>query len=232
VARCSTSPASTIVAGCWPQRADCNSEVSTLVIKLPSYTAHRAPDQVLAQHRERHGADAPVWVLGYASLIWRPEFDAEEVRPARVQGWHRCLRMRSRINRGTPECPGLVFALVHGGACRGLVYRLPAQDMEQQFERLWAREMPIGVYDPRWLTAMTPQGPVPALTFTLSRRSPSWTGAIPDEQMLHILRHASGRFGSTLDYLLLTAKALRAHGVVDREIERLVRLARQHGLCP
>ena len=37
------------------------------------------------------------WVFGYASLIWRPEFDAAEHRSARVHGWHRALRMRSRV---------------------------------------------------------------------------------------------------------------------------------------
>ena len=63
-------------------------------------------------------------MFGYASLIWRPEFDAVEQRPARVHGWHRALEMRSRINRGTPECPGLVFALVAGGSCRGMAYRI------------------------------------------------------------------------------------------------------------
>jgi len=33
--------------------------------------------------------------------------------------------MRSRVNRGTPEQPGLVFALLHGGSCHGVVYRVP-----------------------------------------------------------------------------------------------------------
>ncbi len=196
----------------------------------PALPAHRRAETLLAWHRAHHGPEAAVWVFGYASLIWRPEFEAVERRSARVTGWHRCLRMQSRVNRGTPERPGLVFALVNGGACRGFVYRLPPDDLPGQFQRLWAREMAIGVYDPRWLQAQTAEGPVPALAFTLSRRSPQWTGPIPDPQMLDILRHARGRFGTTLDYLLQTAGALREHGVHDREIERLVRLARQHGL--
>lgn len=191
----------------------------------------RRAENVLAAHRARYGAQAPVWIFGYASLIWRPEFEVEERRPAVVSGWHRCLRMRSRVNRGTPEQPGLVFALMSGGACRGMVYRLPAQDLEQQFERLWLREMPTGVYDPRWLQARTTSGTVPALAFTLSRRSPNWTGPIDDPQMVHILQHARGRFGTTLDYLLQTALAFRDHGVHDREVERLVRLAHRHALC-
>ena len=56
-----------------------------------------------------------LWVFAYASLVWRPEFHAAETRPARVHGFHRCLQMWSRVNRGTPEEPGLVFALLPGG---------------------------------------------------------------------------------------------------------------------
>jgi glutathione-specific gamma-glutamylcyclotransferase len=43
--------------------------------------------------------------------------------------------------------------------------------------------------------------------------------------MLDILRHARGRYGSTLDYLLETAASLRQRGIRDREIERLEKLA-------
>ena len=72
------------------------------------------------------GGQTDLWVFGYASLIWRPEFVATEQRAASVHGWHRALQMSSRINRGTPENPGLVFALVPGGSCRGMVYRIDA----------------------------------------------------------------------------------------------------------
>ena len=174
-------------------------------------------------HRER-------WVFGYASLIWRPEFDAAEHRPALLHGWHRALRMRSRVNRGTPEQPGLVFALLPGGACRGVVYRLRADNAEAELERLWAREMPTGVYDARLLNCRTAHGPVLALAFTLSRRSPACLPRLPDDEMAHILRHARGRYGTTLQYLAETAVALRERGVHDREIERLMALARRQGL--
>ena len=190
----------------------------------------RDPAPMLERLRAQWGGRGDLWVFGYASLIWRPEFDAAEHRPALVRGWHRALRMRSRINRGTPEQPGLVFALLPGGACRGVVYRLPQQRAHTELERLWKREMPTGVYDARWLPAHTSQGRVPALAFTLSRRSEACHGPIADEHMLHILRHARGRYGTTLDYLAETAKALRVQGVRDREIERLMALATRHGL--
>lgn len=190
----------------------------------------RDPATLLARLHAQWGARHDIWVFGYASLIWRPEFPPAEDRAALVRGWHRALRMRSRVNRGTPEMPGLVFALLPGGACRGRVYQLPRRDTLAELERLWLREMPNAVYDPRWLPVQTPKGTVPALAFTLNRRSEAWTGPIDDERMVHILRHAHGRFGSTLEYLARTARALRAHGIHDAEIERLMALARSHGL--
>jgi cation transport protein ChaC len=163
-------------------------------------------------------------------LIWRPEFEADEHLAALVHGWHRAFRMRSRVNRGTPERPGLVFALVPGGSCRGVVFRIRRERADTELQRLWVREMPTGVYDPRWVPCRTERGVVHALAFTLSRRSPQYVSDVSDEEMLHILRAATGRYGSTLQYLVETANALPRHGVRDREVERLVQLARRHQL--
>ena len=192
--------------------------------------ALRDPAALLLRTMAEWGGQQDLWVFGYASLIWRPEFESVEHQSATVHGWHRALRMRSRVNRGTPEQPGLVFALLPGGACRGVVYRLRAEKADEELERLWAREMPTGVYDPRLLPCRTPRGEVLALAFTLSRRSDACLPRLPDADMLHILRHARGRYGSTLDYLAETAHALRARGVKDREVERLMALARRHAL--
>lgn len=174
------------------------------------------------QQRAAGGPAADLWVFGYASLIWRPEFATTESHPTRVHGWHRALKMWSRINRGTPAEPGLVFALLAGGSCRGVVYRVPHREAEAVLQALWEREMPTGVYDPRWLPCATPHGHVAALAFTLSRRSPSFTGELPADKVRHILRHASGRYGSTLDYARRTDDCLRAHGIRDRALARML----------
>lgn len=198
---------------------------------LSGLTPLRDPAVLLARTMAEWGGQDDLWVFGYASLIWRPEFESAEHLPATVHGWHRALRMRSRVNRGTPEQPGLVFALVPGGSCHGVVYRILRDRVPDELQRLWMREMPTGVYDPKWLPCRTPRGTVHALAFTLSRRSPNYVPPLTDEEMVLILRHATGRYGSTLQYLLETAHCLRERGVRDREIERLVRLARQHKLA-
>lgn len=196
----------------------------------PLPTTVRDPRPLLDAFKARWGGRSDLWVFGYASLIWRPEFESAEERPAVVHGWHRALEMCSRVNRGTPECPGLVFALVAGGSCRGMVYRVERERAEAELERLWEREMFMGVYDPRLVACRTACGEVSALAFTLSRTSPSYLGELGDAEVVEILRTACGRFGSTLQYLLETAASLKRCGIRDREIERLVALARRHAL--
>ncbi len=92
----------------------------------PTLTFHSPPlgmraDQALCEPTQealltQWPASQDLWIFAYASLIWRPEFEVKEQHLTKVQGWHRALKMWSRLNRGTPECPGLVFA-----CCRAAV---------------------------------------------------------------------------------------------------------------
>ena len=171
------------------------------------------------------GGHEDFWVFGYGSLIWRPEFEFSERRPAHVHGWHRALKMWSRVNRGTVDNPGLVFGLLSGGSCRGMAFRIPQADALETLGRLWLREMPTGVYDPRWLDCVTPGGRVRALAFTLSRRSPNFTGELSEARYREIFASATGRYGTSLDYALQTLAELQRHAIHDAALARLVRLA-------
>jgi cation transport protein ChaC len=168
------------------------------------------------------GGQTDLWVFGYASLIWRPEFEFAEERFATLHGHHRALKMWSRLNRGTPERPGLVFGLLPGGSCKGVVFRLPRADVAAALPALWEREMPNAVYDPRWLRCRCAAGDVTALAFTLSRRSPSHTGVLSDDTYRQIFSGAAGRYGTTRDYAQLTYDKLRALGIHDRALGTLL----------
>ncbi|MFM7332493.1 MAG: gamma-glutamylcyclotransferase [Brachymonas sp.] len=170
---------------------------------------------------QAQGAD--LWVFGYASLIWKQEFEFIERRAARVQGWHRALQMWSTINRGSPQCPGLVFALLSGGSCQGVVFRIPKKQALQALDDLWFREMPSDVYEPRWLRCTTSQGTVNALAFTLPRSSKSFCGELTPAQYRQIFREASGRYGMTLDYAQRTYESLLAEGIDDQALKRLLK---------
>ncbi|MCW7539193.1 gamma-glutamylcyclotransferase [Aquabacterium sp. A7-Y] len=192
----------------------------------------RDPQHLLQQTLAGWDPGQDLWVFGYASLIWNPEVEHSERRLARVLGYHRALKMWSRINRGSPLSPGLVFALMSGGSCKGVVLRVPRARAREELNRLWQREMPTGVYDPKWLNCQTVEGPVQALGFTLSRHSPNFTGVLDQQQLVEILREARGRYGTTLDYVLRTDTCLREHGIRDRAVAEVLALARAHRLLP
>jgi cation transport protein ChaC len=218
------------------QKSTClPSKLNAFISKIPlipsfSATDHRSDQafcepthEALLKHWPR---SQDLWIFGYASLIWRPEFDILEQHLTKVQGWHRALKMWSRLNRGTPECPGLVFALLSGGSCQGMVFRTPAQKVTQTIDQLWFREMPNNVYTTRWLHCPTPQGPVNALAFTLPRSSPSYTGTLSPAQYQDIFRNATGRYGTTLDYAQETLNSLKQHGIHDKALEALLQFAK------
>jgi glutathione-specific gamma-glutamylcyclotransferase len=182
----------------------------------------RDPDDMLQRTLAQWGGRKDLWVFGYASLIWNPGFEFAEARMARVYGHHRALKMWSRINRGTPEVPGLVFALLAGGSCQGMAFRVPRAQGEAVLRILWAREMPTGVYNPHWLECHTGRSTLKALGFVLPRNSPNYTGVLTPQQYRQIFAQAHGRYGSTLDYALQTYASLSALGIADHRLRAIL----------
>ena len=203
--------------------------MSTLSL-LNAYATNcpRDADHMLAQGLQQWGGEEDLWVFGYGSLIWRPDFDFSERRAAHVHGWHRALKMWSTINRGTPQVPGLVFGMLSGGSCQGMVFRIPRSAGDEVMRKLWQRELPNAVYDPWWLACKTPQGTVKALAFTLSRQSPHHTGELAPDEYRRIFSEAQGIYGTTFDYARATFDELQRLGIDDKALKRLLSYAQSN----
>jgi glutathione-specific gamma-glutamylcyclotransferase len=167
--------------------------------------------------------ESDLWLFGYGSLIWNPGLPTVEAIRSKVHGYHRGLYLWSRVNRGTPEQPGLVLALDRGGSCTGIAFRLAAEGAMPHLEALWRREMPMGSYRPAWLPCVLADGRrVDALAFVMRRDVPSYTGKLRDDIVKTVLGCACGRYGTTLDYVSRTVHALRESGMPDRALEALL----------
>jgi cation transport protein ChaC len=170
---------------------------------------------------------SPAWVFAYGSLIWNPDLRFDRRVTARVHGYHRRLCLWSRINRGTPDCPGLVAGLDRGGSCAGVAYRVPADAVHAEFVRLWEREMFMGSYAPRWLDCRLVDGTrQSALAFVVRHEASNYAGRLSEADILDVFwRGSCGRFGSSLDYVVNTVRSLHEHGLRDPHFERLARHA-------
>ncbi|WP_179403540.1 gamma-glutamylcyclotransferase [Burkholderia guangdongensis] len=164
-----------------------------------------------------------LWLFGYGSLIWNPGMPTVDAVRGKVHGYHRGLYLWSRVNRGTPERPGLVLALDRGGSCPGIAFRVDGPTAMPHLETLWKREMTGGSYRPAWLPCSLANGErVSALAFVMRRDAPTYAGKLPDHVMKTVFDCAEGRYGTTLDYVRRTVDALRASGIPDRTLEALL----------
>lgn len=161
------------------------------------------------------------WVFAYGSLLWNPVFPVAEMRVAKLHGYHRRFCLWSLASRGTPDCPGLVLGLERGGACRGVVMRLPAPLALDELHLLWRREMVVGSYRPCWVTVDTGGRELHALTFAVKRDHPQYAGNLSTDKQAEVFAKACGAFGTSADYLERTRIALVAHGIVDPYLEEL-----------
>jgi glutathione-specific gamma-glutamylcyclotransferase len=165
-----------------------------------------------------------LWVFAYGSLMWRPDFEFLERRPARLVGARRALCVYSFVHRGTPETPGLVLGLDRGGNCRGIAYRVAADKRAQTIDYLRGREQVTLVYReamrPIWLDD-DPQQSVQALCYVVDRGHVQYAGKLTLERQLHFVRQGHGRSGNNRDYVLDAVKEIERQGYRDAQLHLL-----------
>ncbi len=179
-----------------------------------------------------HAKGGDLWVFGYGSLMWRPDFPFAESRRATVTGFHRAFCVASTMHRGTPARPGLVLGLDRGGACEGVAYRVAGTDAAAVIAYLRRRELIYGVYRETLAQASfnADSGATGAmvLAYTVERCHPSYAGELPLAMQARVIRGAVGQSGANLDYLINTVEHLRQQGIHEHRLERLMTVAAAH----
>jgi cation transport protein ChaC len=176
--------------------------------------------------------ERPLWVFGYGSLLWNPEFPVAEAVPAVAAGWHRAFCMRSIHHRGTPEAPGLVLALDAraGAVCAGLALRVAEGAEAATLAGLRARELISSAYVERRLPLRLADGRhLAALGYVIDPRHAQYCGQLDLEAQAQIIARATGGRGANRDYLWQTARHLADLGLADPDLDWLA--ARVRGLA-
>jgi len=155
--------------------------------------------------------------------MWRPGFEFEESRPARLYGYHRAFCIYSHVHRGTPEQPGLVFGLDAGGSCRGIAFRVAAMRAEDTRRYLFAREQVTSVYrDVMKPVDLLETGErVEALCFVVDRQHAQYAGALSFERQAELIAKGKGSSGENPEYLESMVRHLEQAGVSDQALSDL-----------
>ena len=168
-----------------------------------------------------------LWVFAYGSLMWDPGFAVLEQRLGVLRGYHRRFCIYSVRYRGTPEAPGLVLGLDHGGACRGMLFRVARGEAPAVLESLWHREMITAVYQPKMLTVRADGGEtVRACAFVVDRGHAQYCRGLDLAATAALIRSRSGQKGPNLDYLVNTVEHLEALGIADHGLTALLAAVR------
>lgn len=173
-----------------------------------------------------------IWVFGYGSLVWRPEFAYTERRPAFIDGWTRRFWQGSTDHRGLPEDPGRVVTLISapGARCHGVAYHVAPEAAGDVFAGLdhrerggYARiELPVHFLAPHHGTAAA------ARMYLATADNPSYLGDAPLADIARQIARCHGPSGANLEYLLRLADALRDLNADDDHVFALERLVREH----
>ena len=168
-----------------------------------------------------------LWVFGYGSLIWSPCFAYREKAVARVHGYHRALCILSTRYRGTRRKPGLVMGLCRGGSCWGMAFHIAAAQVGRTLRRLWNREMPRRVYQPRLVRATLGRSrrSVHALAFLADPTHPAYVGELDLHGRARLVAQGIGQRGPCVDYIQNTLEHMHELGVRDPHLERILHAA-------
>ncbi|MFT4465955.1 MAG: gamma-glutamylcyclotransferase [Sodalis sp. (in: enterobacteria)] len=196
------------------QKADCKTAFGIIDESLLLTPEQRWAS--LACTLSRQPDNSPVWIFGYGSLMWNPIFEAEEVRPATLTGWHRAFCLRLISGRGTSSQPGRMLALKEGGQTTGLAFRLPEDRLHEELELLWKREMLTGCYIPIWSELTLDGGDsVTELAFVMDSCHPFFEADTRSQVITPLIACASGPLGTNAQYLFALEQELNNYGMQD-----------------
>lgn len=164
-----------------------------------------------------------LWIFGYGSLIWRPDFAFIERQVALLRGYHRALCVYSHVHRGTREKPGLVLGLKRGGSCKGIAFRVAPDQAEATIAYLRAREQVTAVYlETRLRVTLEDKRTINAVCYIADRNHEQYAGTLERNELARLVQQGVGVSGANPEYVRNTQNHLRELGIRDATLEWLI----------
>ena len=171
-----------------------------------------------------------LWVFGYGSLMWNPEFPVAEQQPAMLEGYSRSFCMWSIHHRGSEENPGLVLALdVDDKArCHGIAFRIPAEQADEALKKLRERELISSAYFEKFCPISLADGRVvQAVCYIIDRNHRQYCGELDLETQAQVIARSKGGRGPNSEYLINTVTHMVDMSIEDHDMMWLLGRVRE-----
>lgn len=165
-----------------------------------------------------------LWIFGYGSLVWKPDFPYLESHVAILPGFARRFWQGSVDHRGVPGAPGRVVTLVEAPQehCVGVVFGVSDPERETILERLDHREKGGYIREMKAVELRDRSGDfVEALVYRAGRGNPNFLGPASTRAIAAQVRTSVGPSGENVAYVRELHAALEALGIHDPDVADL-----------
>ncbi|XP_045918642.1 glutathione-specific gamma-glutamylcyclotransferase 1-like isoform X1 [Micropterus dolomieu] len=180
-----------------------------------------------------------LWIFGYGSLVWKPDFDYKRSKIGCIKGYKRRFWHGDDFYRGDkkrpmcyfvlcdvlrwppPHCvcpccpqPGRVVTLVEDqDACTwGVAYEVTDSQIEVSLQYLNMREVVLGGYITEmveFIPKEKDQAPLLALVYIATSENPIYLGPASDKEIAAQIAVCRGNTGHNIEYLVRLAEFMR-----------------------
>ncbi|XP_042246568.1 glutathione-specific gamma-glutamylcyclotransferase 1 [Thunnus thynnus] len=156
-----------------------------------------------------------LWIFGYGSLVWKPDFEYKRSKVGYIQGYKRRFWHGDNFHRGNDETPGRVVTLIKDddASTWGVAFEVTGAQVEKSLQYLNVRETVCGGY----ITEMVdffPEGedqsPVQALVYIATADNALYLGKASPAEIAAQIVMCRGKTGHNLEYLLRLAEFMRS----------------------
>lgn len=156
-----------------------------------------------------------LWIFGYGSLVWKPDFKYRKSMVGYVKGYKRRFWHGDNFHRGNDQLPGRVVTLIedHDASTWGVAFEVTGTQVEESLKYLNVRETVCGGYSTKMVDFHSDdksQPPVQAMLYIATADNPLYLGSASTEEIGAQIAVCRGKTGHNLEYLLRLAQFMRS----------------------
>jgi len=170
------------------------------------------PQDILVSGNNK--APLSLWIFGYGSLVWKPDFKYRRSEVGFIKGYKRRFWHGDNFHRGNDDLPGRVVTLIEDDDATtwGVAFEVTGPQVDECLKYLNVREGVRGGYVTK-AVEFFPEGDEEvvreALVYIATPDNPLFLGPASPELIGAQIAMCSGETGHNLEYLLRLAEFMR-----------------------